>query len=234
MNNQVRIAINLSSRIPSIHTCSPARCLLISHRFFYICSVLILFFLLSPKCGEVSLYTHRVYLVLFNYFFEKFSLCKGNLRPDIELYSTYPHHSVDTFSKLLDFSEEWTIPANSGRKEITRSIISGLPWAVVVGPTWNWWGAAQSGVLFLRAHCWGQDGCDSDCSILSWDPASPSRVWLWKWSRLHIHLCSLVCRRPERVTQLGNWGQESPSGQEPSWGNWIFSVEVSLGYKRFV
>lgn len=101
MNNQVRIAINLCSRIPSVHTCSPAHCLLIPHRFFYFLSVLILFFQLSPKCAEVSLDTHRVYLALFNYFLENFSLCNRNLRLDIELYRTHPHHSVDTFSKLL-------------------------------------------------------------------------------------------------------------------------------------
>lgn len=71
-------------------------------------------------------------------------------------------------------------------------------------------GAARSRAVFLWARGFSQDGCDSDCSIPSWDPA-----WLWKWSGLHIHLCSQVCRRPERVTQLGNRGQER--GESPLW-----------------
>lgn len=119
MNNQVRIAINLSSRIPSIHTCYPTHCLLISLMFGFFIFFLSSSFSCFPSNTVrfflyISIYTHRLYFVLLNYFFEYFSLCNGNLKGDIELYSSPPTSQC----RHIRFQNSWIFPRNEQFQQI--------------------------------------------------------------------------------------------------------------------
>lgn len=112
----------------------------------------------------INIYTCRLYSMLLNYLFEYFSLCNGNLKLDIELYSSPPM----SWCRHIRF-QNWIFPTNEQFQQIQRGQRQPGASQKVCLELWllDLPGVdgelLRGGIHFCWACYWGQDCCDDCC-----------------------------------------------------------------------